>query len=702
MVYCRSMENEKGRMSDLQIVPSVADGKVTGLVSSTDIVDFDNDVIEPDEMQTLMESFMKDFHEGKATINLNHSEESGAEFYKTDIGIPIWMQKVDQGTGIMPMMTVQVTDPDALRYIQQNGANGISVGFNTPVKFEMSLDENGNPLRNLKGNTLKEISILAGFKKDGSKVMPANPRAQIVATKNIKQGTNIMDELLKKLDAFITKFGGDEKIAKTLSVDDVQKMIKEAQVADATVAMSKEEKEKLEKSIEELKAQLAAKSAQKSPEEIAAELTAGIEKEKAELEAQTKSLKERADKLEKAIKSTGKPKENEGQDMTFENNSIKSHFPKDERVQVLDENELREVKEISDLAKSHKLEFREAFRAYHKSRHESGIPYQHGIKSSSIKAGRLTTLEINPSISMALQGYKQTGGLILPEILPDLPVPSERVLLPTRPKDNVVYYSMKRGVRGPSNQIRPTEGATNTYVLDEYDAAYPVDYRELESAAPVWDLELFAAEVAMDSILLATEVVGATLLQDATKYATGMTGVPSWKWSDTNNVQIDILGDLFAANLKFRQQNGRNATDIVIPMDVWNYVVRDNNLRNVVKFTVPGGIISEQWLISVLWKGLERVHIGVSAYLDKVTSTTFTDVWTNTVILFQQPSNPNLYSPALGFNLVKQGYPVADSYGDPQAPGKVTFWRGTKIQLPVMVGQESGTTRAYLMTGVIA
>lgn len=178
--------------------------QVWGMVSATDITDSYGDVIPYEELVAWRDQFMTDFAAKKTFININHNPEV-AKFSKQDVGIPISIDIKDiAGVGVM-FMGVQLTDQETAEYGDANGWEGFSVGIERPVKF---VEENGK--RVLRGNKLTEISVLAGLTKEGKTMAPANPLAQIIATKSKEYGMDTKT-LLTSLGNSFLKMAGEQK-----------------------------------------------------------------------------------------------------------------------------------------------------------------------------------------------------------------------------------------------------------------------------------------------------------------------------------------------------------------------------------------------------------------------------------------------------------------------------------------------------------
>lgn len=308
----------------------------------------------------------------------------------------------------------------------------------------------------------------------------------------------------------------------------------------------------------------------------------------------------------------------------------------------------------------------------------------------------LDNLQIQPAISRNLQGYRNQA-FIGGNILPDVDAGNkESILIPIQTADNIVLTRGKRGIGGPNNYMRPTAGSTVPVALEEYNRVNPLDRRLIESADAVFDLQNSKAEGAMDSLLLELEYDIATLVQDQDSYASTMKDTPSVKWDQHDQANLTIIQDIRDAAETFRQKNGHYPTDMAMGSSVWERGILDaTEFTDRLKNTIIAGVVNVQ-IMQTIFTWLKRVHIGVGAYKDAVTDSEFTDIWGDNLILFSVKDNPNIYSPGFGFNAVKSGYPIADSFES--EGGLIQNWRARKICKPVI----TSNTGAFLLYDVIS
>lgn len=177
--------------------------------------DANGDTIDDAELEQAMRWFMKEYKAGRATVDLNHPKLLDAEipdamkpeFAKQNIGDVITMDfERFLGNETRAKVGIEVTEPEALDYIEKNGITGFSFG---QMNGERVVENGVTKLKNIKPF---EISILSGYKNNGKTMEPAHPKTLATDFKN-KQGDQMDSEKLKQAFAMFKSALGIEEPA---------------------------------------------------------------------------------------------------------------------------------------------------------------------------------------------------------------------------------------------------------------------------------------------------------------------------------------------------------------------------------------------------------------------------------------------------------------------------------------------------------
>lgn len=285
------------------------------------------------------------------------------------------------------------------------------------------------------------------------------------------------------------------------------------------------------------------------------------------------------------------------------------------------------------------------------------------------------------------RGYTPSGfiaSLLFPTVLAD----KEQGVMPSFGKEAFQVRNTLRAVRGSSNIITPDDVSTITYSMDEHDAVYPVDYREVTAAKKVFSMKKYAMTVAMNSILMKKESLAATLATTAATYASSnkvtLSGTTQW-----THASGTPLTDIATAMEAVRQAIGKYPN--VCCMGAQSWKAFRVNAQVLARFTTANRIAMLADFEALT--GIAKVGIGtVPSAAAGSSPSTMTDLWGDYCILAYVPEIPDgemtPAEPTYGATLALEDFPVVDSWTE--QGGKIENVRATGIFKSAILGADAG------------
>lgn len=308
--------------------------------------------------------------------------------------------------------------------------------------------------------------------------------------------------------------------------------------------------------------------------------------------------------------------------------------------------------------------------------------------------GRLEELRVvDPVLTTLARGYTNAdfvGTVIAPVAI----VEKEAGKIPQFSKESFKIYNTERAIRARSNRLSPEGISTIDFVLTEHDIEYPIDYREIEEAQGILNLEMYAAETVMNIILLRLEKEIADKLQSLSTYPSGnkitLSGNAKWSAKTTSSPVTDIDN----AKEAIRGKIGRYPTVMVLGATAYNAIKNHPEVLDRIKYSMKGVITTE--LLKEIFD-IETVVVGRAVYATD--AGTFTDVWADNCILAYVPQAPQSgkrtpYAPSFAYTLRKRNKPEVDKYDE---TGKLRLIRATDLLTVKVVGSEAG----YIINDVV-
>ena len=261
---------------------------------------------------------------------------------------------------------------------------------------------------------------------------------------------------------------------------------------------------------------------------------------------------------------------------------------------------------------------------------------------------------VDPALSELALGYHMPGG-VADVIFPRQTVNKEAGVIPIFGKEEFKVYNTERAVRGDSNVIVPEARTTTTYALKEYDAVYPIDYREIQE--DIFNREQHGVRVAQKIIELERERAAATLAFTYTNFPSGSYATPSTKWNAASG--STPISDIDTGIEAIRSKTGVRPNVAVFGPAAWNTIKRHDDIVGLLKYNnnFPGRV-TRQAFAEVF--ELDQVVVGEAITAN--TAGTFSNLWADHMLLAYIDPNAGIYEPKFGHTLTKAGNPVVDKY----------------------------------------
>lgn len=282
---------------------------------------------------------------------------------------------------------------------------------------------------------------------------------------------------------------------------------------------------------------------------------------------------------------------------------------------------------------------------------------------------------VDPVLTELAQGYSNNE-LIGTALFPEAFVQKESGKIPLFGKESFSIYSTERGLRAKSNTIPVESLNTDNYLLTEHDLQAPVDYREDAEAMNADLMRAYRTKQVVDGINLKQEKMIADIVRNASNYASGNAKALSTTscWSDY--VNSNPIQDIEEAKEAIRSQTGKYPNVMVLGAVSYSLIKFHPRITDVIEYTKKS--VATPQILSEIFD-IPTMKVGLATYLGS--NGLFIDLWGDDVILAYVPQLPkteqNIFEPAFGYTLVKEGTPRVDSYV--AEGGKIELIRNTKI-----------------------
>ena len=296
-------------------------------------------------------------------------------------------------------------------------------------------------------------------------------------------------------------------------------------------------------------------------------------------------------------------------------------------------------------------------------------------------------IQVDPVLMHLATGYTNSefiGHALFPEVL----VEKETGKIPIFTKESFRTRNTLRSMRANSNRLVTETASTTAFQLEEHDAEYPIDYREL-TESDMLSLEAHGANVTKDVIGLTIEKACADAAQTSGSYGSNTAEISSSnaKWTNYTHADSVPLDNIETGKAAIRASIGRHPNTAVFGYESFKALKRHPSIIELIKYSALG-VLTIDLLKQLL--DIENIFIGKAIYMNEAGTTV--DVWSDNVILAHVSQTPTaqrtIFEPNYGYTLRKKGFPQPD-VRDEQG-GKLHLVRNTDIVTVQMVGAVSG------------
>jgi len=297
------------------------------------------------------------------------------------------------------------------------------------------------------------------------------------------------------------------------------------------------------------------------------------------------------------------------------------------------------------------------------------------------------TQQSDPVLTNLARGYGNAQ-MVGQALFPFAPVKKEINKIPKFSKESFKAINTIRAIRAKSNVLDPESVGNAEVTLEEHDISFPLDRRELDNAEAVLDLEKYATFSASAIIALALERACASLATAPGNYATSNKITLSGNSRFTDYANSDPIAVIKTGREAVRQQIGRRPNVALFGAATMSALSEHPKILERIKYTQLG-VVTPELLAGIL--GISKVVIGEAVYMDGRGAVK--DVWGDNVVLAYVPAlpadvKPNVYEPAFGYTLRKEGYPIAAPWQTED--GKQHNVDVTDIVAPCILGADAG------------
>lgn len=267
---------------------------------------------------------------------------------------------------------------------------------------------------------------------------------------------------------------------------------------------------------------------------------------------------------------------------------------------------------------------------------------------------------VDPVLTTVAQGYTNNS-MIAAELFPVVSVAKLKGKIPVFGKESFIPRDTQRAIRAQSNRIPPGELDMIDFMTQEQDVETAIDYLEEEEAHDFLRYEQRITKSLMDIILLGHEKAAADLVQNPDNYDSGLKAEISAEdaWNNGGGGHDPIL-DIREGLAAVRARIGKYPNTMIIGDAAYQALLDNTILLEKVKYsgatTINTSIIREL-------TGIPRILTGIGVYT--ADGTTFTDIWSDTVVLAYVDggeSGRSEFNPSFGYTFRREGKPEVDSY----------------------------------------
>lgn len=256
---------------------------------------------------------------------------------------------------------------------------------------------------------------------------------------------------------------------------------------------------------------------------------------------------------------------------------------------------------------------------------------------------------VQPVLSnLAKKFSPDEAGYVANLIAPRVPVNSETGVFPTFATSTFFAADVDplRGDRTPAKRVTLQADST-TYTCENYALAADYSPRELREVSSEWDLKKNKNETLRDRLLIARERRIQALYAASSNGAT-----PSTNWDQDAAV---IESDIKTGKQYIRDACGVNPNTIVIPLHVAEAIAIQQDIREILKYTVNGQQIlasGEKVLPPKLWGLNVVVPNGYYVANPDAASPTMSKIWDDDVYIAYVDPSPSRDRPTAAVQLV--------------------------------------------------
>ncbi len=292
---------------------------------------------------------------------------------------------------------------------------------------------------------------------------------------------------------------------------------------------------------------------------------------------------------------------------------------------------------------------------------------------------------VDPVLTELLIGYSNEE-FVGTSLFPIVNVNKEAGKIPTFGKEAFKVYSTLRALRAQSNRLPVEARGTIDFVLDEHDAVYPVDYREVDEDS--FEARAYGAYRAESAILLKNEYSCAMLATDLNNYPTNnkatLSGTSQW----TDKANSKPIDDVKGAVSAVRNAIAKEPNTMLIGYDSFQALTEHPTILERIKYSQIGVVTID--LLKAIFN-IPNIVVGKGVYVDD--EDVQHDLWGGDVVLsYVAPKRSDvprsIYEPTYGYTLRKTGMPEADTYRE--EGGKIENIRSTDLLQVKIVGSDAG------------
>jgi hypothetical protein len=293
---------------------------------------------------------------------------------------------------------------------------------------------------------------------------------------------------------------------------------------------------------------------------------------------------------------------------------------------------------------------------------------------------------VDPVLTNLVRGYSNAEFIGL-NVFPFAPVIKEAGKIPLFGKENFLMFNTERAMRAKSNLLPVEARSTVDYATVEYDAVYPIDYREAEEDE--FNARKYGAFRAQSAVQLTAEKQAADLAFTAANYPSGnkvtLSGTAQWTGITAASVPIT---DVRAGITAVRNKIGKEPNTMILGYDAFRSLQDHPTIIERIKYSMKG-IVTIELLKEIF--GIKDIFIGKGLY--STDAGVMTNLWNDSCAILYIPGQQSsversVYEPSFGYTLRKKGNPIVDTYVE--EGGKIEHIRSTDNFVTKIVGSDAG------------